>query len=205
MDGVARLAALWVALATGGLGLSSNSPGPKAPEHANLVAASDTAATAAATPSATEPADLAGITAAHNRVRRTVGAPPLVWNETLAASARRWANACVDRVAPAGMIDHNPDRDASLGQPVGENIYATTAPKADPVVAVQGWAGEAKFYDRARNACAGGMCGHYTQLIWAATREVGCGIGHCPRLEYSTTLVCDYAPAGNIIGERPLP
>jgi pathogenesis-related protein 1 len=157
------------------------------------------------TPAAVEPAELAGITDAHNRVRRSTGAPPLRWSAALAETARRWANACVDVEEPRGMIDHNPRRDASYQEPIGENIWATTAPRIDPVAAVDDWASEVAYFDRANNTCVGGACGHYTQLIWSATREVGCGVGSCPRLRFKTTLVCDYAPAGNIIGERPSP
>ena len=160
------------------------------------------------TPSVTagvEPAALAGITEAHNRVRRTVGVPPLKWNSQLAETARRWANACVDEVPPRGMIDHNTQRQAGYPGPIGENIFATTAPRADPVVAVNDWASESKFYNRRTNSCVGGACGHYTQLVWSATREVGCGVGSCPKLEFRTTLVCNYWPAGNFVGERPFP
>jgi pathogenesis-related protein 1 len=150
-----------------------------------------------------EPPELAGITAAHNRVRATVGVPPLRWSATLAATARQWANACVDAKAPRGMIDHSPERPGGYATAVGENIFATTAPRADPLVAVSEWAGERVYYDHERNACSGGMCGHYTQLVWGASREVGCGVGSCPGLRFRTTLVCQYAPVGNVVGERP--
>lgn len=153
--------------------------------------------------SAPEPQALAGITAAHNHLRQRVGVPPLRWNPQLAAIARRWANACVDEVAPRGMIDHSGGRDAGFGGPIGENLFATTAPVADPVTAVQDWASEAKDYDLARNTCRGPMCGHYTQMVWKGTTDVGCGVGQCPRLRFSTTLVCNYWPAGNWIGEKP--
>jgi pathogenesis-related protein 1 len=150
-----------------------------------------------------EPPELVGITAAHNRVRARVGVPPLQWSAALAATARRWANACVDAEPPRGMIDHSPQRPGGYAAAVGENIFATTAPRADPIVAVSEWAEEHVFYDYQRNACSGGMCGHYTQLIWGTSREVGCGVGSCPRLRFRTTLVCQYMPVGNVIGERP--
>ena len=150
-----------------------------------------------------EPAALAGITAAHNRVRARVGVPPLTWNPKLAEVARRWANACVDVEPPRGMIDHSAGRSELFPGPLGENLHATTAPVPDPIDALQGWAAEAKDYDHQRNACSGGMCGHYTQVVWRTTREVGCGVGSCPRLRYRSTLVCNYWPAGNWEGERP--
>ena len=154
--------------------------------------------------SAGEPAALAGITAAHNKVRARVGVPPLRWSPALAETARRWANSCVDAQAPHGMLDHSPDG-VPGSVPLGENIYATTGPAADPLVAVKVWADEVVHYDLTRNTCSGGMCGHYTQLVWSTTREVGCGVGSCPRLRFPTTLVCNYSPAGNVIGRRPYP
>jgi len=152
-----------------------------------------------------EPAALAGITDAHNRVRAHVGAPPLRWSATLAETATRWANTCVDNQSPRGLLDHSPQPQNIADGPLGENIYATTARAADPIAAVQDWASEAVYYDQKLNTCSGGACGHYTQLVWSATREVGCGVGSCPRLKYPSTLVCNYSPVGNVIGQRPYP
>ena len=151
-----------------------------------------------------EPAAVAGITAAHNRVRSRLGVPPLQWNVKLAEVARRWANACVDQDAPRGMIDHSSGRSELFPGPLGENLHATTAPVPNPVEAVADWAAEAKDYDCARDSCrSGAMCGHYTQVVWRTTREVGCAVGSCPRLRFHATLVCNYWPAGNWVGQRP--
>jgi pathogenesis-related protein 1 len=150
-----------------------------------------------------EPPSVAGITAAHNKVRASVGVPSLRWSPALAQVAKRWANACVDVAPPRGMIDHSPGRAEGFPGPLGENLYATTDPVASPAQATGGWAAEARHYDHARNACTGGMCGHYTQMVWRTTREVGCAVGSCPRLQYRSTLVCNYFPAGNIVGQRP--
>lgn len=151
-----------------------------------------------------EPPAVAGITAAHNRVRARVGVPPLQWNSQLAEVARRWANACVDRDAPRGMLDHSSGRSELFPGPLGENLHATTGPVPNPSEAVADWAAEVKDYDHARNTCRdGAMCGHYTQVVWRTTREVGCAVGSCPRLRFRGTLVCNYWPAGNWVGERP--
>ena len=42
--------------------------------------------------------------------------------------------------------------------------------------------------------------GHYTQLVWRATTEVGCAQASSEREDI---LVCRYAEAGNYRGERP--
>jgi PadR family transcriptional regulator len=45
-----------------------------------------------------------------------------------------------------------------------------------------------------------GVCGHYTQIVWSNTREVGCGVARDSNRE---VWVCNYNPPGNWIGERP--
>ncbi len=65
--------------------------------------------------------------------------------------------------------------------------------------AVNGWAAEAPGYDIRTNACAG-VCGHYTQIVWASPRAVGCAVASNG---YRQVWVCDYDPPGNIVGERP--
>jgi len=152
--------------------------------------------------SAGEPTALAGITAAHNVVRARVGVEPLVWDDRLAATAQAWVNRCIDRSAPKGVIDHNPDRGAGHPWDVGENIFAGAAP-VSAQEAVDGWAAEAADYDYARNRCARGRtCGHYTQVVWSESRKVGCATHHCPRFTFGHVIVCDYGPAGND-GGRP--
>jgi hypothetical protein len=143
---------------------------------------------------------LAGITAAHNQVRAGVGVEPLVWSPSLAVTAQAWAEACVDVAAPSGLIDHNPNR--SQGHPyyVGENIYGTTG-TANAQQAVALWAAEVEDYDYATNSCSG-VCGHYTQLVWDTTLEVGCATATCSGLTYRNVIVCNYGPGGNT-GRRP--
>src|SRR5262249_58718351 len=64
-----------------------------------------------------EPAALAGITAAHNKVRANASPtpnPPLApycWSAAVAATAQAWANGC--------QVKHNP---AVRSFPYGENI-----------------------------------------------------------------------------------
>lgn len=144
-----------------------------------------------------EPPGLEGVTQAHNEVRAMVGVGPMTWNEDLAATAQAWAESCVDNDAPAGLIDHNDDR--SVGHPyyVGENVYGSSG-NATGVAAVNSWASEGADYDYNTNSCAPGrVCGHYTQIVWATSVELGCGIASCPGLTYSNGVVCNYGPGGN--------
>ena len=40
--------------------------------------------------------------------------------------------------------------------------------------------------------------GHYTQMVWPETRQVGCAVASNETHDY---LVCRYLPAGNVIGD----
>jgi len=71
-----------------------------------------------------------------------------------------------------------------------------------------GWSlgrGEEGLQARARpkNATSGKFedVGHYTQIVWRATTQVGCAIAANKSAEY---LVCRYLPAGNVVGIDPL-
>jgi pathogenesis-related protein 1 len=68
-----------------------------------------------------------------------------------------------------------------------------------PEQIVRGWAAEASEYDYRTNECRG-MCGHYTQLVWRDTKEVGCAVARGGNRE---VWVCDYSPPGNYGGKRP--
>jgi uncharacterized protein YkwD len=146
-----------------------------------------------------EPTELKGITAAHNTERDKKGVGPLEWDGDLAAIAQSWAEEC--QSDNGIIIDHNPNRGSGYPGTVGENIYAGGAvPNAAGVVGA--WVSEEANYDYASNSCSG-VCGHYTQVVWADSTKLGCGIANCPNLSASWNVVCDYSPAGNFIGERP--
>jgi pathogenesis-related protein 1 len=127
--------------------------------------------------------------AAHNAVRARVDVPPLVWSETLAAYAREWANT----LAASGRFEHR-----RRGR-YGENLFAVHNTRFLPVQVVNDWAGEARLYNLRSNTCRGD-CGHYTQIVWRRTREVGCAVARNGPRE---VWVCNYSPRGNRVGERP--
>ena len=46
-----------------------------------------------------------------------------------------------------------------------------------------------------------GAAGHYTQVVWADTEELGCGMVYYKGAQYYETLiVCNYAKGGNFQG-----
>jgi pathogenesis-related protein 1 len=136
-----------------------------------------------------EPAMETDFLAAHNAVRAGVGVPALKWSERLADQARGWAN----RLLVEKRLAHRSD------SAYGQNLFEITGAAASPIQVVNAWDSEAADYDYAANKCRR-VCGHYTQIVWASTKEVGCGVARDSRRE---VWVCDYAPPGNYSGKRP--
>lgn len=155
----------------------------------------DTREAAPASKADPESGRLVGITAAHNRVRASVGVGPIEWSPELARYAQRWADKLQRRGCP---LEHRPHAGPDA-QRHGENIYSATgqAPGAGEVVDT--WAAELADYDAKRNRCKG-VCGHYTQIVWRASQRLGCAMAACGDTE---VWVCNYDPPGNFMGQRP--
>lgn len=138
------------------------------------------------------------VLAAHNLERDRLGIEPLRWNPSLVASAQRWA----DHLAATGRFEHAPENDFA---PQGENLWAGTRGYFGPEAMVDAWVREKRYFRAGtfpHNSSTGRVedVGHYTQLIWRDTREVGCARAASSQEDI---LVCRYAEAGNYIGEQP--
>jgi len=126
---------------------------------------------------------------AHNSARARVGTPPLTWSRGLAGEAKRWA----DELLAMHAFAHQPN------DPHGENLFMISGGSATPGEVVETWLAERADYNPDVNTCAG-VCGHYTQVVWRTTREVGCGMAFDG---YRQVWVCEYDPPGNVVGARP--
>lgn len=136
----------------------------------------------------------------HNALRASVSPaaspalPAMQWNTTVAAAAQSYADQCTFEHSASGY---------------GENLYATTGHYSDEQAAARLWAAEAPNYTYANNSCAAGqICGHYTQMVWRSSTQLGCGIRECssgsPWGDGTWTIVvCQYNAPGNYNGQRP--
>ena len=132
---------------------------------------------------------------AHNRYRKVLGVAPLVWSDHLALAAQHWANALN---ASLGFAH---DR-AANGQ--GENLWMGTAGAFTLTEMIDGWGQEKRYF---RNgtfpyvSTTGNWfeVGHYTQMVWRSTTNVGCA--GVTGSDGNYRLVCRYSPPGNVFGE----
>lgn len=136
--------------------------------------------------------------AAQNRERAASGIEPMAWNPGLAKSAQAWA----DRLAAQGAFAHAP---VDMQDPEGENLWAGTRGRYSPEAMVDAWAREKRVFKPGTfpdNSLTGRVhdVGHYTQLMWRDTRQVGCAVATGARED---VLVCRYSQAGNWVGEKP--
>ncbi|KAG0718541.1 Venom allergen 5 [Chionoecetes opilio] len=134
----------------------------------------------------------------------------LIWNDEMAKVAQAWAAQC-----PDGHDSEQYRRLCSRKYRTGQNInyYWSTADEGNQwQKAISNWYSEVK--DIAAETAKSFMphrtkkIGHYTQLIWGKTKEIGCGMvyyqteRHGINYTNSITHVCNYGPAGNIL-KRP--
>lgn len=148
----------------------------------------------------------AAMLAAHNQWRARVGVGPMRYSAALAASSQAWADEL--RRSNQCRMRHS----AGNGQ-IGENLFWASAgvwssgrrelQQVSDAKVVDSWGSEQRDYDYASNRCAAGkVCGHYTQVVWQQSTEVGCAVAVCAD-SLEQVWVCQYQPAGNIVGRPP--
>uniref|UniRef100_A0A8C3RY70 Peptidase inhibitor 16 n=1 Tax=Chelydra serpentina TaxID=8475 RepID=A0A8C3RY70_CHESE len=136
----------------------------------------------------------------HNQYRSQVSPPAadmlkMSWAPDLEAFAKAYAAKCI--------WGHNKERGRR-----GENLFAITD-EMDVEVALEQWYNEHEHYNLTTSKCTvGQMCGHYTQVVWANSERVGCGMQFCKTLHGVEDpdlylLVCNYDPPGNVRGRKP--
>ncbi|MBV9176519.1 MAG: hypothetical protein JO297_05730 [Nitrososphaeraceae archaeon] len=143
----------------------------------------------------------------HNSERAAVGVAPLTWSSSLAAAAQAWA----EHLATTKQFKHDTVNVGGVCPGptcIGENIagFFNDVSGKDQWGNDQGqakWVAEKSLYPGGPSFYA---VGHYTQMVWANTKQVGCGTAPpSPGGHALSILVCRYEPGGNMPGELPYP
>ena len=143
----------------------------------------------------------------HNDARKEVGTNPLVWSEKLEKQALFYAKILA-RKDEKRRMQHSQTKD-------GENLtysyaYEKLKGKITPIYsktplsdASAGWYEEKKDYkySKTKRIRVGPPIGHYTQMVWKDTKEVG--ISYAISKKGSVYVVARYYPPGNYQGEYP--
>ena len=118
---------------------------------------------------------------AHNKYRRRhIDTPDVKWSNALTQSAQNWADKC--------QWKHS-------DSPNGENMAEGGFSNAEEVVEL--WYEEIEDYDY-NNPVYTDDTGHFTQVVWKETTEIGCGYNSSCGI-----YVCHYNPPGNYFGQFP--
>jgi uncharacterized protein YkwD len=133
----------------------------------------------------------------HNKVRADVGVRPLTWSKKLAIYAQEWAN----HVASTNCkLTHRPTS-GKWKQEYGENLVMGTGGSYGVADAVKEWQSEKQYYrGQTLNLSNWYDSGHYTQMVWKNSEEMGCAKVEC---NGNIIVVCNYDPPGNILGQKP--
>jgi uncharacterized protein YkwD len=166
------------------------------PALATLLAMATPAAASGGLPSVPridDPSFQTEILGLHNAERRSLGIGDLAWSPALANEARDWAN----KLAQTGKMAHEKQSRH------GENLSSAPMGQGSVASLVQRWLAEKPRYipgSAHPNTSTSGNwmdVGHYTAVVWSATREAGCAVGRGQTIDF---LVCRYNPPGNVRG-----
>jgi len=128
-----------------------------------------------------------------NNYRKLNSAPPLKWDNTVAAFSQKWSNYLLTN----HLFQH------SGTQKYGENLAYFGGYGTDILtllkLAVDMWYNEIKMYDF-NNPGFSEATGHFTCLVWKSSTTFGMGISINPS-SGTVDIVMNTSPPGNVIGE----
>ena len=142
----------------------------------------------------------------HNNARKDVGVKDLKWSKKLEKEALNYAKLLAKK---ENKLKHS--KKTRNGENLAmfyESVYSlgkkTSLYSATPLYdASIEWYNEIKNYkySKIKRYRIGPAIGHYTQMIWENTREVG--IASAVSRNGKVYVVARYYPRGNYLGERP--
>lgn len=125
---------------------------------------------------------------ATNAYRAKHGVAPLTESSTLNDLAQKYS----EKLLSSGKLTHSDTK-------YGENLYYSMGKSVTGSMPIDAWYSEVKDYNFDKGTSNGGVTGHFTQLVWKDSKQVGHGFAmssDCKTL-YVTS---NYDPAGNFNG-----
>nr|XP_019590155.1 PREDICTED: cysteine-rich secretory protein 2-like [Rhinolophus sinicus] len=115
----------------------------------------------------------------------------MTWNDEVARNAEKWASQC-------RLTHSTPEKRQISFTGCGENLFMSTN--------FTSWADVVQsLYDEVKDFRYGigsvrtnAKIGHYTQLVWATSHQLGCAFAYCPHMNLRYYYVCHYCPEGNV-------
>jgi len=136
----------------------------------------------------------------HSKARADVKASNMMhlqWDQELANLAAFHAEGCIYEHGNSTLDDGTP-----VGQNMGRIAWQKNAGTFPAKKHVENWVLEKEYFNLDTAECEDmGLCGHYSQLLWAPTTKLGCAHKFCPNMQ-SDMIVCNYRRAGNYPGAK---
>ena len=133
----------------------------------------------------------------HNYYRKYHQSGPMVLTKVLNDYAQKYA----ETLAAKNTMQHSSDKDRKklYGDWTGENLYyfwtSASGVTLNGAAAVDSWYDEIKDYDFKKGKSKGGVVGHFTQLVWKGSTQLGIGVARSS--QNSVFVVANYHFGGN--------
>ena len=143
----------------------------------------------------------------HNEARKEVGSQPLVWSEKLEEQALIYAKILARKDEKKRMkhsqTNNGENMTYSYSAEIINKVITPTFSRTPLADASLGWYEEINDYrySKVKKIRIGPPIGHYTQMVWKDTKQVG--IAYAISKKGSVYVVARYYPSGNFIGQYP--
>ena len=127
----------------------------------------------------------------HNKYRNIHHSPPLSLNKEICQISQKYS----EYLANNDIFQHSNNK--YKGEELGENLFLCKGKEATGEYVTKSWYDEIKDHDF--NGGFQNNTGHFTQVIWKNSKEVGFGISKSKN--GYTYIVANYHPAGNYLGQ----
>jgi len=128
---------------------------------------------------------------AHNAYRRKHHVGPLKLNKDICVIAQNYAEKLANEI---GHLKHS--ENCYHDDILGENLHYCEGMEATGSSVTKNWYGENRKHNYSGDWKEG--TGHFTQIVWKDTTEVG--FGKCENKRGRIFVVGNYYPAGNVLG-----